>query len=155
MSNPNFFERGGLWVVGQGVLFWAVIVSDFRWHHQWTSTITDILAWLFLAVGTVCGIAGALTLGRNLTPFPRPAAETRLVKHGIYGFIRHPLYTAVMSGILAAALFRASWPALGVFLAVVVFLDAKSRREERWLRERFPDYANYQRRVSRFVPWLY
>ncbi len=155
MSDAKFLERGGLWVAAQAVLFAAVVASGLLWHHQWTSTATDILGWLFAVVAVACGISGAASLGRNLTPFPRPSAQSRLVQHGIYGLIRHPLYTAVMSGILAWALFRASWPALGVFVAVMVFLNAKSRREERWLRERFLDYANYQQRVRRFVPWLY
>jgi protein-S-isoprenylcysteine O-methyltransferase Ste14 len=36
-----------------------------------------------------------------------------------------------------------------------VLLEVKSRREERWLREKFPEYAAYQRRVRRLIPFLY
>ena len=34
-------------------------------------------------------------------------------------------------------------------------LDAKSRREERWLQEKFDDYHSYRQRVRRFIPWIY
>ena len=35
------------------------------------------------------------------------------------------------------------------------FLDAKARREERWLRVQFPAYAEYAAKVRRLIPWLY
>jgi protein-S-isoprenylcysteine O-methyltransferase Ste14 len=155
MTPTNFLQRGGLWVAAQGVLLLVVVASSLLWHHQWANTATTLMAWGFLAIAAVCGISGTLALGRNLTPFPQPSDQSGLVQHGIYAFIRHPLYSAVIAGILAWALFRASWPALGAGLAAVVFLDAKARREERWLRERFAEYAEYERRVRRFVPWIY
>ncbi len=34
-------------------------------------------------------------------------------------------------------------------------LDARAQREERWLRQQFPEYAAYQQRVRRFIPWIY
>jgi protein-S-isoprenylcysteine O-methyltransferase Ste14 len=43
--------------------------------------------------------------------------------------------------------------ALSVVLAIV--LDLKARREEEWLRERFPDYAAYAARTKRFIPGIY
>jgi protein-S-isoprenylcysteine O-methyltransferase Ste14 len=36
-----------------------------------------------------------------------------------------------------------------------VLLRLKAGREERWLREQFPEYADYARRVARFVPGLW
>ena len=78
-----------------------------------------------------------------------------LVQHGIYSLIRHPLYTAVFCAAAGWSLLRESWPALAASLALAVFLDAKARREERWLRQRFPDYDRYAQRVRRFIPWIY
>ena len=40
-------------------------------------------------------------------------------------------------------------------LAQAVFLDAKARREECWLREKFPDYGRYAAKVQRLIPWIY
>jgi protein-S-isoprenylcysteine O-methyltransferase Ste14 len=43
-----------------------------------------------------------------------------------------------------------------VYAALLFLLfDAKARREERWLVEKFPSYAGYQRRVRKLVPFLY
>jgi protein-S-isoprenylcysteine O-methyltransferase Ste14 len=40
-------------------------------------------------------------------------------------------------------------------LVLALFFDAKARREERWLRQRFSEYARYEARVRRFLPWVY
>ena len=56
---------------------------------------------------------------------------------------------------LGWALYVQGWLTLGYVVALFVFLDAKSRREERWLAERFPAYADYQQRVRKLIPFLY
>jgi protein-S-isoprenylcysteine O-methyltransferase Ste14 len=44
---------------------------------------------------------------------------------------------------------------LGYALVLFVVFDIKSRREERWLADKFPEYAAYQRRGRKLVPWMY
>ena len=93
-----------------------------------------------------------MALGRNSTPFPRPSDGSQLVQTGIYGMVRHPLYTSVMTASLGWALIWESWYAVLPALMLIPFFHAKVRREERWLQEKFPDYADYARRVPRFIP---
>jgi protein-S-isoprenylcysteine O-methyltransferase Ste14 len=76
-----------------------------------------------------------------------------LVRHGIYAVIRHPLYTSVIAASIGWALVWQSWPALLVAASLVPFFQAKASREERWLREKLPDCAGYERQVHRFLPW--
>ena len=151
----NFLQRGGLWVLGQGVLLVAVIAGGILGRNQWQSLALTFCGAGLLVIAAGCGVAGTLSLGRNLTPFPKPSASTRLVQTGIYGLIRHPLYTAVFCGSLGWALVWRSWPALLAALALAPLFDGKARREERWLRQQFPEYAGYEQRVRRFVPWIY
>jgi protein-S-isoprenylcysteine O-methyltransferase Ste14 len=154
-ESAGFLQRGGLWVLGQFVLMGGVLAGGPIWHGQWQSLAITVGGGLLLVVSAGCGLAGASSLGRNLTPFPKPAAGARLVQAGIYGFIRHPLYTAVFCGAVGWALVWRSWPALLAALALAPLFDAKARREERWLRQEFPDYSNYERRVRRFIPRVY
>ena len=53
------------------------------------------------------------------------------------------------------AIWRHGW--LTLLYAALLFLlfDAKARREERWLLEKFPSYSEYKRRVRKLVPFLY
>jgi protein-S-isoprenylcysteine O-methyltransferase Ste14 len=106
-------------------------------------------------MGGALFMAGASALGPNLTPLPHPKGEATLVRTGAYRFVRHPIYAG---GILLAfgwALLRQGWLTLIYAAVLLVFLDFKSRREERWLIERFPEYRDYRRRVRKLLPFLY
>ena len=151
----SFARRGGWWVAVQFLLL--LVIATLGIYDRGSLQIQLLLACgaVFLAIAALCGLAGLISLGRNLTPFPRPSAKTQLVRHGIYGWIRHPLYTSVMCAAIGWSLVWQSWPALSASLVLVIFLDAKARHEEQWLRKAFPDYATYAQRVRRFVPGVY
>ena len=148
----GFLARGGAWVVVQSILMTAAIALGVLFHGDWTRLpVITVGAALFIAGGCL-GIAAVVVLGRNRTPFPQPGNGSELVQRGIYAQVRHPLYASVMLVSLGWALIWQSWPAFIAALVLIPFFHAKARREERWLREQFPDYADYERRVPRFIP---
>lgn len=151
----SFVQRGGWWVVGQFLLMLVVAVLAITDHTVSRSFSIFVGGLVLFAASAVCGLAGLLVLGRNLTPFPKPTATARLVRRGIYSLIRHPLYTSVFCAAVGWSLVWQSWPALIASLAMGIFLDAKARHEERWLRQHFSEYAAYARQVRRFIPWIY
>ena len=154
--NPNnFIARGGAWVVVQFALMTAVIVLGVMFPGDWTCLPVIAAGSVLFVVGGYFGIAGMLVLGRNRTPYPQPRDGSELVQRGIYARVRHPLYTSVMLASLGWALIWQSAASCGAAVALIPFFHAKARREERWLRQQFPDYAGYERRVRRFIPWLY
>jgi len=154
MSN-RFVQRGGWWLVRQFLLMLAVAVLGFTSRSESRHPSLIVCGLVFHAASASCALAGLLALGRNLTPFPRPPAGTQFVQHGIYRLMRHPLYTALICAATGWSLIRSSWPALVASLALAIFFDAKARREERWLRRRFPEYTRYEQRVRRFIPGIY
>jgi len=149
--------RGELYVASQSVLFGLIAggpwlgFSRAGWGGPW-------VAWPALCM---LGLAGAaalgalLNLGTNLSALPHPKDNAQLVTGGLYACVRHPIYAAGLLGSLSWALYWGSWRAgLGTLLLLGLF-DLKARREERFLAERFPDYAGYQKRVRRLIPWVY
>jgi len=151
----GFVQRGGLWVLAQSVFILAIGFFGITNRNGLGYRLLFLAGIVFLVVAAICGISGALTLGRNLTPFPKPSATTQFVQHGIYALVRHPLYTAVFCAAVGWSLIWQSWPALVTSMVLGVFFDAKARHEERWLRQKFPEYAVYERRVRRFIQWIY
>jgi protein-S-isoprenylcysteine O-methyltransferase Ste14 len=154
MTN-SFFARGGWWVLGQSILMLAVIALALAFHGDWTRLDVVLSGCALFVLGAVFGIAGVVSLKSNRTPFPKPSEGSRLVQSGIYALVRHPLYTSVILASLGWSLVWQSRPALLAAVALVPFFHAKARCEERWLREKFPDYAGYEKRVKRFLPWVY
>jgi len=148
----RFLERGGVWVLTQSVLLPALILLGVMFHGDWTRVWLIVVGGGLFALGAVFGVAGMTVLGHSRTPFPKPPEHSEFVRRGIYARVRHPLYTSVLLGSLGWALIWQSWPALTVALALIPFFAAKARREERWLREKFPDYADYAQRVPGFIP---
>jgi protein-S-isoprenylcysteine O-methyltransferase Ste14 len=151
----DFLERGGLWVLGQFSLLIFALLAGVFWSANWKNTPIRALGWLFIAAGAFCGLCGVRALGRNLTPFTKPSAKAALVTTGIYGWMRHPLYTAVGSGVIGWALVRESVPALLCAGLLLALLDRKARREEAHLISIFAEYEGYAKRVKAFIPWLY
>ncbi len=153
--NSGFLERGGWWVLGQSVLMPLVLALGPFCPGETRPAWLRGAAWILFAGGAAFGIGGVWVLGRNRTIFPKPAAGSQLVRHGVYRWVRHPLYTSLLLLSLGWAAWWASGVALLAALALGVFLDFKARYEERLLRERFPEYADYARRVRRFIPGVY
>lgn len=112
-------------------------------------------AWGCLMLGAVTGLGGVAALRGNRTIYPRPKPDSRLIQTGLYAWLRHPLYASLMALSASWAMFRGSWFVLGAGLLLAVFLRCKAAREERWLRAQFPDYADYARRVKRFIPGVW
>jgi protein-S-isoprenylcysteine O-methyltransferase Ste14 len=149
----HFFQRGGVWVLLQNTLLAAVILMSVFFRGGGFHPFAVIAGAALLIIAAGVSLAGALALGGNLTPFPKPGGKAQLVRHGIYSMIRHPIYASLMAGAIGWALVWQSWPALVVAALLIPFFIAKSRREERWLRDKFPEYADYERQVRSFVPW--
>lgn len=113
---------------------------------------------LMLALASVALAAWTLVHNRpgNFNIRPAPKAHGRLVTTGPYRWVRHPMYTSVLLGAAALA-WTSSLPAAGwaSWSALAAVLLLKSTLEERWMREKHPDYAAYTQRSKRFLPWLF
>jgi protein-S-isoprenylcysteine O-methyltransferase Ste14 len=154
---PDLGRRGEGWVVLQFLLFVAVIGAGFA-GPAWDGAARVVgalagLALIIFGVGLVT--AGILGLRRQLTAYPRPVPGGRLIEHGVFGLVRHPMYGGLVIAALGWSLVMASPMALAGAFVLGVFFDLKSRREETWLVEQFAGYAAYRRRTRRLIPWLY
>jgi len=151
-SARSFAARGGVWVAVQSILMLIAIMFAVMFPAHTRDLPVFMLGICLLVVGGCFGVAGVIVLGKNRTPYPQPRPGSQLVQRGIYAVVRHPLYTSVMLVSLGWALIWQSVASLGAALLLLPFFHAKARREERWLCEKFAGYADYAKRVPRFLP---
>jgi protein-S-isoprenylcysteine O-methyltransferase Ste14 len=140
-------------VVGQFTLITLLIFVPTGQLWPRNVFVWALASLLFLVAGVV-GILAGTRLGSNLTPNPIPKADGTLETGGLYRYVRHPIYTAVLALALGLTTLAASLWHLVIFLILVMLLGTKARAEERLLRERFPDYQEYQATVGRFIPGI-
>jgi protein-S-isoprenylcysteine O-methyltransferase Ste14 len=154
---PSLGPRGEGWVAIQIALFGAILAAGLaaaRWPLQARIPRLMVAVLVGVAGASLLG-AGIRALGESITPLPRPNARAVLRQHGVYGLVRHPIYGGVMLLALAWSLLSSPW-ALVPTVALAGLLLMKSRIEEHWLGERFPDYPEYARRVRhRFLPFVW
>lgn len=107
------------------------------------------------AVALLFGGLGSHHLRDYLTPLPYPVDHSQLVQHGVYALVRHPLYSSLLFAALGWTLFTLSLAHALLLPVGLWFFNYKASREEAWLTERHPEYADYARRVKKFIPWVY
>jgi protein-S-isoprenylcysteine O-methyltransferase Ste14 len=162
MSHPAWWKntRGEWYVVMQTVLFALIGLSPGGIAMQ--IALPNTARWAALGFGLLLGgaglllaVAGLLRLGDNLSVLPYPKDNATLVQGGVYGVVRHPIYSGLITGAVGWALIHVSLVTLLYAVLLFVFFDIKSRHEERWLIQKYPEYADYRRRVSKLIPFIY
>ena len=108
-----------------------------------------------IVVGVIVGALGIRALRRAIIGPLLAERTSHLVQDGIYAVMRHPIYAGQILVTLGWSLLRNSFATVVLSLIYAVFLDLKGRREEAVISERFSEYADYARRVRRFIPGVY
>jgi protein-S-isoprenylcysteine O-methyltransferase Ste14 len=165
MSKPTPHEpwwkgsRGEWYVAAQ--FFFALVAFGPRtlpgwpaWVAPWT-WLASVAGTALIAAGGALAVAAVLKLGADLTVLPAPKDGACLVQTGAYGIVRHPIYSGLIMAAFGWGSWVHGWLTLGYALLLFAFFDIKSRREEQWLVEKFPEYAEYQRRVRKLIPWVH
>jgi protein-S-isoprenylcysteine O-methyltransferase Ste14 len=113
------------------------------------------LAYAVLLVSGIAVGAWALAANRpgNFHIRPDPHPEGRLVTHGPYAYVRHPMYLSVLLVMAAFAVSGDAWQWVA-WVALAGVLVAKARREERGLATLHAGYEAYRARTRAILPFI-
>ena len=151
-ARGEWFVVAQVFLIGLEFLGPRTVVGQPAWPFPHACTVVGAA---LMVGGGILLVAGLVSLGRSLTPLPYPKDGAELIQTGPFALVRHPIYSGGLLLSLGWALYVQGWLTLGYVAALFVFLDVKSRREERWLTEKFPTYTVYQQRVRKLVPFVY
>jgi protein-S-isoprenylcysteine O-methyltransferase Ste14 len=104
--------------------------------------------------GWVAIIVSAFNIRSVLTVEPLPRENGKLSTHGLYKYVRHPMYSGVLILSLGIAVTSGSLfkYLLVIFLLVLFFY--KSSYEEKFLRAQYPEYEKYAKKTPRLFPFI-
>jgi protein-S-isoprenylcysteine O-methyltransferase Ste14 len=160
-NRPGLGGRGELLVAVQFLLMIGFALLPV-WHPGIGAETMDASATArvvgAVALGLVALVFGGLGshhIRDYLTPLPYPVDHSQLVQHGVYSLVRHPLYASLLFAGLAWTIYNLSLSHLLMLILCFFFFNYKAGKEEAWLTERHPEYADYARRVRKFLPWVY
>ena len=114
-----------------------------------------IISWILLILSIYVVIAGFTLLKRKGKPDSNLENTSLLVKAGIYGYIRHPLYFSIFllgTGVMLKDTGSVQI-VLGIINLIAIYLTAKI--EEKEMMVKFgDDYKEYMKETKMFIPFI-
>lgn len=149
-TNPQ--ARWGVLLVGVG---YAVPWQAAFWTRT-PGVWRTVAAASCLCTACVFSWAAARALGKHWRIEAGLDSDHELVQHGVYGIVRHPIYTSMSLVVAGTCLVLAPLYLLPVSLLLYLAgTEIRVRAEEALLAERFGEaFAQYRSRVPAYVPFL-
>ena len=143
------------WVLAQLILFGFILFQPFAGKMNLSSWVSK-LGFILMALSGLLSLFSALSLKKNLRPFPSPAVGGSLVKSGFYRIVRHPVYALILLCVLGFSIWKDDAYRLILSVCLFFFFDAKTKVEEQGLEKMYPEYRGYKISVKyKFIPGIY
>lgn len=135
----------GFVLAGLNFRFKWMILPD---RVSWTATAIFLLSWLLYAE--------VLRENDSLSRTVEVQPGQRVVDTGLYGIVRHPMYSVTILLFLSMPLVLGSIPSFVVFLAYPFIIAKRIRNEEAMLEKGLEGYAEYKNKVKyKLIPFMW
>ena len=136
------------------VIFLAVWIAD-SFFFKYTTPLSRYIP-LYVRIplsAVILVISGYFALAAHRILFEEERKIPVVIRHGVFGVVRHPLYFSVILLCLGLLLLTFSMAAVLVWIIIFIFYNFIASYEENLLIEEFgKDYEKYQQTVPRWIP---
>ena len=148
----------GIVIKLSGLMFIAgFVLAGLDYRFKWfeiPSFIPYIAAGLFLIGYVLWGVV--LKQNTYLSRTVKVVDGQTVVDTGLYGVVRHPMYSATILMFLAMPLILGSLIALCVFILYPVLIAVRIINEEKLLSKELAGYEEYKKKVKyRIIPFIW
>ncbi|MBQ5617515.1 MAG: isoprenylcysteine carboxylmethyltransferase family protein [Bacteroidaceae bacterium] len=141
-----------------GVMFIvAFVVAGLNFRYSWIAMPTWSV-WSAVAVFLLSYIMYAEVVRENeyLSRTIEVQENQKVVDTGLYGIVRHPMYSATVLMFLSMPLVLGSLPSFVIMLAYIPIIVKRISNEEKVLMNELCGYREYCNRVKyRLIPFVY
>ena len=140
-------------VAGMGLSGWDLVR---RQESLFVFSVQSFVGIGLIVTGLTIELVAQITLRHSYSSTLVIKEDHQLITHGIYRFIRHPIYLGATIGLMGVAVYASSLYGLLALSALIpVFLN-RIRMEERLLIDEFGDaYRTYKEDTSKLIPFVY
>jgi protein-S-isoprenylcysteine O-methyltransferase Ste14 len=123
----------------------------------WGFPYLSYIGFSLILLGIIIHVVGILTLKEQWTAAVVILENHKLIDTGIYHFIRHPIYAAILLELFGFGLALANWMALLMLLIPnIASLTYRIYVEEKALEKYFGTaYNNYEQKTKRLIPGIF
>ena len=135
----------------------AFIVAGLNYRFGWI-TVPSWVVWLGSIVFLLAYLMYAEVLRENsyLSRTIEVQEDQEVVSTGLYGMVRHPMYSATVLLFLAMPLILGSPVSFIIMLAYIPIIVKRIRNEEKVLEEGLKGYKEYEQKVRhRLLPFIW
>ena len=145
-------------VLGSGLMFIAAFVlAGLNFRFGWLR-LPDWAVWAASVLFLLAYLMWGEVLRENawLSRTVEVQEGQRVVDHGLYGVVRHPMYSASVLLFLSMPLVLNSPLSFLVMLCYLPLIAKRIRNEEKLLKKELPGYEEYTERVKyRLIPFIW
>ena len=145
-------------VAMSGLLFLVCfIIAGLDFRFGWSS----IPSWVLITSGSVFLLsygmyAEVMRENEWLSRSIEVAEGQKVVSTGLYGIVRHPMYTATIGMFLAMPIILGSWWAFLVMLPYITVIMSRIKDEENLLLSELEGYKEYTQKVRwKLIPYIW
>ncbi len=145
------------WIIvffsGMGICGWDLVRSQGSLYESSTQNMVGLM---LIVIGFVIIIVAQITLWKYYSSTLVIKENHQLITHGIYRFVRHPIYLGNIIVFLGIAVYVSSLYGFLIMLGLIPVFLVRIRMEERLLIEEFGDrYRTYKKKTRKLVPFIF
>lgn len=133
------------------------VTAGLNFRFDWL-TLPDWAVWIAIAVFLLAYLMYAEVLRENtyLSRTVEVQEDQKVIDTGLYGIVRHPMYSATIILFLSMPLVLGSPVSFVIFLVYPAILAKRIRNEEKVLEAELQGYAEYKEKVKyRIIPFVW
>ena len=135
----------------------SFILAGLDYRYGWTS-LPSWMIWTATGVLLLSYLMYAEVMRENayLSRTIEVQDNQKVVDTGLYGIVRHPMYSATVFLFLSMPWILGSMMSFVVMLVYIPIINARIKNEEKVLSERLAGYKDYKQKVtSKVIPFIW
>ena len=147
------------WVVAlSGIMFIAAfVVAGLNFRYSW-HFLPDYVIWIGASVFLLSYLIYAEVMRENafLSRTIEVQENQKVIDTGLYGVVRHPMYSATLLMFLSIPLILGSLISFVIMLAYIPIIAIRMKNEEEILEEGLKGYKEYKKKVRyKVIPFVW